>query len=132
MDGTPLVYDDETFPMHLSVFEAAIEAGAASIMPYGYATVPYLGGDAVENYAHESSVVMTDLLRGELGYTGIIQTDWGLNHTAAALAGADALGGAGQREVSKLVENLTDEQFDDKVGRLLMAKFEMACLKTPM
>ena len=28
MDGTPLVYDDETFPMHLSVFEAAIEAGA--------------------------------------------------------------------------------------------------------
>ena len=42
----------------------------------------------MENYAHESSVVMTDLLRNELGYTGIIQTDWGLNHTAAALAGA--------------------------------------------
>ena len=42
----PLVYDDETFAMHLSVFEAAIGAGAASIMPYGYSTVPYLGGDA--------------------------------------------------------------------------------------
>ena len=131
VDGTPLVYDDETFPMHLSVFEAAIEAGAASIMPYGYSTVPYLGGDAVENYAHESSVVMTDLLRGELGYTGIIQTDWGLNHTAAALAGADVLGGAGQREASKLVENLTDEQFDDKVGRLLKAKFEMGLFENP-
>ena len=131
VDGTPLVYDDETFQMHLGVFKAAIEAGAASIMPYGYSTVPYLGGDAVENYAHESSVVMTDLLRGELGYTGIIQTDWGLNHTAAALAGADALGGAGQREASKLVENLTDEQFDDKVGRLLKAKFEMGLFENP-
>ena len=131
VDGTPLVYDDETFQMHLGVFKAAIEAGAASIMPYGYSTVPYLGGDAVENYAHESSVVMTDLLRGELGYTGIIQTDWGLNHTVAALAGADALGGAGQREVDKLVENLTVEQLDERVGRLLTAKFDLGLFENP-
>ena len=131
VDGTPLVFDDESFQMHLSIFEAAIEAGAASIMPYGYSTVPYLGGDAVENYAHESSTVMTELLRGELGYEGIIQTDWGLNHTAAALAGADALGGAGQRESKKLVENLTDEQFDERVGRLLTAKFEMGLFENP-
>ena len=62
VDGTPLVFDDESFQMHLSIFKAAIEAGAASIMPYGYSTVPYLGGDAVENYAHESSKVMTELI----------------------------------------------------------------------
>lgn len=131
VDGTPLVFDDESFPLHLSLFEAAIKAGAASIMPYGYSTVPYLGGDAVENYAHESSKVMTELLRGELGYEGIIQTDWGLNHTAAALAGADALGGAGQRESKKLTQNLSDEQFNDKVGRLLKAKFEMGLFENP-
>ncbi len=131
VDGTPLVFDQQSFDMHLSVFKAAIEAGAASIMPYGYSTVPYLGGDAVENYAHESSTVMTELLRGELGYTGIIQTDWGLNHTFAALAGADALGGAGQRETKKLVENLTDEQFDERVGRLLKAKFELGLFENP-
>ncbi len=59
----------------------------ASIMPYGYSTVPYLGGDRVENYAHESSVVMNDVLRGRLGYDGIIQTDWGLNHIVAMQAG---------------------------------------------
>lgn len=131
VDGTPLVFDDETFQMHLSVFEAAIEAGAASIMPYGYSTVPYLGGDAVENYAHESSVVMTELLREKMGYTGIIQTDWGLNHTVAALAGADALGGAGQRETRRLTENLTAEQFDEKVSRLLTAKFELGIFENP-
>ena len=117
--------------MHLSIFEAAVEAGAASIMPYGYSTVPYLGGDAVENYAHESSTVMTELLRGKLGYEGIIQTDWGLNHTVAALAGADALGGAGQRESKKLVENLTDEQFNERVGRLLAAKFDLGLFENP-
>ena len=131
VDGTPLVFDDESFPLHLSLFEAAIKAGAASIMPYGYSTVPYLGGDAVENYAHESSKVMTELLRGELGFEGIIQTDWGLNHTAAALAGADALGGAGQRESKKLTQNLTDEQFDERVGRLLKAKFELGLFENP-
>ena len=121
----------ESFQMHLSIFKAAIDAGAASIMPYGYSTVPYLGGDAVENYAHESSKVMTELLRGELGYEGIIQTDWGLNHTAAALAGADALGGAGQRESKKLTQNLTDEQFNERVGRLLKATFELGLFENP-
>ena len=131
VDVTPLVFADDSYQMHLSIFKAAIAAGAASIMPYGYSTVPYLGGDAVENYAHESSVVMTDLLRGELGYEGIIQTDWGLNHTAAALAGADALGGAGQRESKKLTQNLTDEQFDERVGRLLTAKFQLGLFENP-
>ena len=131
VDGTPLVFADDSFQIHLDIFKAAIAAGAASIMPYGYSTVPYLGGDAVENYAHESSVVMTELLRQELGYEGIIQTDWGLNHTAAALAGADALGGAGQRESKKLTQNLTDEQFNDKVGRLLKAKFELGLFENP-
>lgn len=131
VDGTPLVFNDDSFQMHLDVFKAAIAAGAASIMPYGYSTVPYLGGDAVANYAHESSMVMTDLLRNELGYEGIIQTDWGLNHTFAALAGADALGGAGQREIKKLVENLTTEQLDERVRRLLIAKFEMGLFENP-
>ncbi|MBQ6369245.1 MAG: glycoside hydrolase family 3 C-terminal domain-containing protein [Parasporobacterium sp.] len=130
-DGSPIVLNDDSIDMHLSVFKAAIEAGAASIMPYGYSTVPYLGGDAVDNFAHESSVVMNDLLRNDLGYEGIIQTDWGTNHTAAALAGADALGGAGARESKKLVEALSEEQLNEKVGKLLAAKFELGIFENP-
>lgn len=131
VDGTPLVFDDTTFPVALSIFQAAIDAGAASIMPYGYSTVPYLGGDAVNNYAHESSTVMTDLLRNKMGYQGIIQTDWGLSPTVAAVAGADVLGGAGQREISKIVDALTDEQLNEKVKKLLVAKFELGVFENP-
>ena len=131
VDGTPLVFDAETLDTALRIFEAAIEAGAASIMPYGYSTVPYLGGDAVDNFAHESSTVMTQLLQEKMGYTGIIQTDWGLSPTAAAAAGADALGGAGTREIKKLVEALTDEQLNEKVKKLLVAKFELGIFENP-
>lgn len=131
VDGTPLVFDDESFNMHLGVFEAAIKAGAAAIMPYGYSQVPYLGGDAADNYAHESSTVMTELLRKKLGFTGIIQTDWGLNHVVAAQAGADVLGGAGQREIKKLAENLTPDILNDRVRRILIAKFELGIFENP-
>ncbi len=128
-DGSPLVFDAESIQVHLSIFQAAIDAGAASIMPYGYSTVPYLGGDAVDTFAHESQTVM-DLLRS-MGFTGIIQTDWGNNNTVAAMNGADGLGGAGKREAKKLTQNLTDEQFDEKVGRLLTAKFELGIFENP-
>lgn len=128
-DGSPLVFDEETLEMHLSIFQAAIDAGAASIMPYGYSTVPYLGGDAVGTFAHESQTVM-ELLRS-MGFTGIIQTDWGNNNTVAAVNGADGLGGAGKRETKKLTQNLTDEQFDEKVGRLLTAKFQLGIFENP-
>ena len=43
-DGNPLVFDEGSLSIHLRPFEAAIAAGAGSIMPYGY-TVPFLGGD---------------------------------------------------------------------------------------
>ena len=52
-DGSPLVFDKDSIVYHLSVFEAAIEAGAGSIMPYGYSKVPFLGGDAIDKPAHE-------------------------------------------------------------------------------
>lgn len=74
---------------------------------------------------------MTELLRGELGYDGIIQTDWGLSPTPAALAGADALGGAGTREVKKLVDQLSEEQLNEKVLRLLTVKFELGIFENP-
>lgn len=131
VDGTPLVFDDESFQMHLGIFKAAIAAGAASIMPYGYSQVPYLGGDAADNYAHESSTVMTELLREQLGFTGIIQTDWGLNHVVAAGAGADVLGGAGQREIKKLAENLSEDVLNNRVHRILVAKFKLGIFENP-
>lgn len=70
VDGTPLTIQEDSLELHLAGFKAGIAAGAAAVMPYGYSTVPMLGGDAVDNSADQSAVVMTDLLRGQLGYTG--------------------------------------------------------------
>lgn len=131
VDGSPLVFDDETFALHLSIFEAALTVHPASIMPYGYSTVPYLGGDAVENYAHESSVVMNDVLRGRLGYDGIIQTDWGLNHIVAMQAGADVMGGMGQRDVTRMVDQVDPSLLTDRCRRLLLAKFRLGVFENP-
>ena len=131
VDGTPLTIQADSIDLHLAGFIAAIDAGVAAVMPYGYSTVPYLGGDAVENYADQSAVVMTDLLRGKLGYTGIIQTDWGLNFVGAANAGADILGGAGVRSTRNLVADVAIERLDDACRRILIAKFQMGIFENP-
>ncbi len=131
VDGSPLTISEDSLEMHLAGFKAAMEAGVAAVMPYGYSTVPYLGGDAVDNSADQSAVVMTDLLRGELGYEGIIQTDWGLNFVGAANAGADVLGGAGVRSTAQLVDGVDEEKLTDACRRILIAKFQLGLFENP-
>ena len=131
VDGTPLTIQEDTLALHLAGFKAAIDAGVAAVMPYGYSNVPVLGGDAVENSADQSSAVMTDLLRGELGYTGIIQTDWGLNFVGAANAGADILGGAGVRSTRQLIEGVDEARLTDACRRILIAKFQLGIFENP-
>lgn len=131
VDGTPLTIGEDSLALHLAGFQAAIDAGAAAVMPYGYSTVPYLGGDAVDNSADQSAAVMTDLLRGTMGYTGIIQTDWGLNFSGAANAGADVLGGAGVRSTRQLVDDVDEERLTDACRRILIAKFELGLFENP-
>ena len=131
VDGTPLTISEDSLELHLAGFKAAIQAGVAAVMPYGYSSVPYLGGDAVDNSADQSAVVMTDLLRGQLGYTGIIQTDWGLNFVGAANAGADILGGAGVRSTRQLVDGVDEEKLTDSCRRILIAKFQLGLFENP-
>lgn len=131
VDGTPLTIQEDSMELHLAGFKAAMDAGVAAVMPYGYSTVPYLGGDAVENSADQSAAVMTDLLRGELGYTGIIQTDWGLNFVGATNAGADILGGAGVRSTKQLVAEVEEERLTDACRRILTTKFQLGIFEDP-
>ncbi|HUM60042.1 MAG TPA: glycoside hydrolase family 3 C-terminal domain-containing protein, partial [Clostridia bacterium] len=70
-------------------------------------------------------------LRGELGYTGIIQTDWGLNFVGAANAGADILGGAGVRSTAHLVDGVDEERLTDACRRILIAKFQLGIFENP-
>ena len=131
VDGSPLTISEDSIDLHLAGFKAAIDADVAAVMPYGYSTVPYLGGDAMDNSADQSAAVMTDLLRGELGYEGIIQTDWGLNFVGAANAGADVLGGAGVRSTAQLVDGVDEALLTDACRRILIAKFQMGLFENP-
>ena len=132
VDASPLTISEDSLELHLAGFKAAIAAGVAAVMPYGYSTVPYLGGDAEEFSADQSAVVMTDLLRGQLGYEGIIQTDWGMNFVQAANSGADILGGMGVKNALRDVAGEVDEErLNDAVRRILIAKFKLGIFENP-
>jgi beta-N-acetylhexosaminidase len=72
----------------LPPFAAAIEAGTKSIMT-AHIRVPALTGDAPATF---SPAVLTDLLRTELGFTGVVITDALEMQGAARFAGGVAAG----------------------------------------
>ncbi|MDR0435890.1 MAG: glycoside hydrolase family 3 C-terminal domain-containing protein [Propionibacteriaceae bacterium] len=82
--GKDQVYPGGQFGYHLKPFIAAIAAGTSQIMPYYGRPV---GTEYEEVGFGFNKGVLTDLLRNELGFTGIICTDWGLL-TDAELFGA--------------------------------------------
>lgn len=63
-----------TLPIHLQPYYAALDVNVASIMPY-YSVPLTLD---MENSAIGSKATLQDLLRDQMGFEGIIQTDWGM------------------------------------------------------
>ena len=64
--------EEELRSQELAVFQSSIDSGAQIIM-VGHVAVPSLTGDNTP--ASLSPVVVTDLLRGEMGYRGVVITD---------------------------------------------------------
>jgi len=151
VDMAPIVSSDETLAYHLRPFQAAIDAGVASVMPYY--SIP-LALDTIA--ALGSKATLQDLLRKKLGFDGIINTDWGMVwgiqqsagffggeiSTDEALvigfedAGVDVSGGASMRELDatiRLVEEgqISMETIDAAVERILRAKFEIGIFENP-
>jgi beta-glucosidase len=81
--GREQVYPGGNFDYHLAPFRAAIEAGAAQIMPYYGMPVGTRYEEVGFGFSKE---IITGLLRGELGFDGIVCSDWGLV-TDAVIAG---------------------------------------------
>lgn len=63
---------EELRSQELAVYQSSIDSGAQMIM-VGHVAVPSLTGDNTP--ASLSSVVVSDLLRGEMGYRGVVITD---------------------------------------------------------
>ncbi|GAA0398338.1 hypothetical protein GCM10009530_57520 [Microbispora corallina] len=128
-----ITYDGVTIKYHMIPFRAAIEAGAVNIMP-GYAGSSYLdpGGPG----AGDSKPIL-DYLRTNLGYTGLITTDW-LPYSAwvnAANAGSDVMGGADPGtagfSMATFVSSVPIARINDAVTRILRLKFQLGIFDHP-
>jgi beta-glucosidase len=160
--GREQVYPGGGFEYHLKPFRAAIKAGAAALMPY-YGmpvglTLP--GGTAVEEVGFGfNRTIITALLREQLGYDGVVCTDWGLitDQQVAGLpfparawgleqlsrpdrvarvveAGCDQFGGETCPElIVELVGSgrLAEQRLDVSVRRLLLVKFGLGLFDDP-
>ena len=128
-----IVYDAVTIKYHMIPFRAAMEAGAVNIMP-GYAGSSYLdpGGPG----AGDSAPILA-YLRQNLGYTGLITTDWlpSGSWVGAARAGSDVMGGADPGApgygIGTFTAGVTAARIDDAVRRVLRLKFQLGIFENP-
>jgi len=138
-DASPVDISEYTLrTIHLPAFKAAIKAGALAIMP----CYNEINGKPV----HGSKKYLTDLLRKELGFKGIIVSDangtemlYTHHHTAktyeesikqGVTAGIDIEifgGGKHASTLLKLIENrkISEELINEKVRRILELKIRL-------
>jgi len=159
--GREQVYPGGRFADHLKPFPSIIEAGTAGIMPYyGMPLDLVIDGEPIEpvGFGYNKQVV-TGLLRGTLGYDGVVVTDWELvndNHVGDQVLPARAWGvehldpagrmqlileaGADQFGGEECVEILLDlvasgrvpeARVDVSARRLLAVKFRLGLFDDP-
>jgi beta-glucosidase len=127
--------------IHLPPYIAAIEAGARSIM------ISYSSWNGVKMHAHD--YLINDVLKGELGFTGFVVSDWkaidqiDANYSNAVVtainAGIDmnmvpSAYGLFIDTLTLAVENgdVPIERIDDAVRRILTVKFELGLFERPL
>lgn len=149
--GKNQIYPANNFEDHLKPFQAAIDAGVASIMPY-YGVpieVTYKGVTYDQVGYSFSKQVVTDLLRDELGFSGYVNSDtgvitersWGLEdktvsqRIASAIdAGTDVLSGFHDlSQIIGLVDAglLSEERIKTSAGRVLEPMFKLGLFENP-
>lgn len=159
--GREQVYPAGRFADHLRPFRAMIAAGTSAIMPYyGMPVGLVVDGEPIEpvGFGYNAQVI-TGLLRDELGFDGVICTDWELvndNHVGDQVlparawgvehldpagrmerilnAGVDQIGG--EECVELLVElvasgRVAEARLDESVRRLLAVKFDLGLFDNP-
>ncbi len=159
--GREQVYPGGRFADHLKPFGPIVEAGTAAIMPYyGMPVGLEVDGEPIEQVGFGfNAQVVNGLLREQLGYDGVVVTDWELvndNHVGDQVlparawgvehldpparmerilaAGADQFGGEECVEVLLgLVEQgrVTPARIDASARRLLTVKFRLGLFDDP-
>jgi beta-glucosidase len=138
--GNTVGDEDSLRKIHMAGYVAAIKAGVGSIM------ISYSSWNGEKMHGHRR--LITDVLRGELGFTGLIVSDWNgidelpgtpLEHIEKAVnAGIDMMMVPDKyREfidgVKQNVEagRIPMARIDDAVRRILMTKFRLGLFERP-
>ena len=138
--GEDQIYPGNNFEYHLKPFITAIDNGLRVIMPYYGIPVDQSEENVAMAY---NKYILTDLLRDQLNYEGVICTDWGViegrhwgvgnlsiseRYEKSIKAGVDQYGGENKPEyVIQLVKNgkISEERINESVLRILINKFEL-------
>jgi beta-glucosidase len=139
-------YPAKNFDYHLKPFQAAIDAGTSSIMPYYAKPI----GTEYEQLAFSyNKAIIKDLLRGKMGFRGIINSDtgpiemmpWGVEklsvkerYQKAIDCGVDIF--SGSADPTFLLETvkeglITEARINESISRLLKEKFDLGLFENP-
>lgn len=159
--GKEQVYPGGRFEDHLEPFRRIAEHGVSAMMPsYGVPKGLVRNDEQIQEVGFGfNRQMLTGLLRGELGYDGVICADWALITESrigemqlparawgveeldelgrvelALLAGCDQLGGEERPDwIVELVRagRITEDRIDESVRRLLTVKFRLGLFDDP-
>ena len=144
--GENQVYPGNNFDYHLIPFQAAIDNGMKVVMPYYGIPVGQTDEDVAMAF---NKYILTDLLRDQMNFEGVVCTDWGIiegrhwgvgdlsiseRYEKSINAGVDQYGGENKPEfVVELVNEgkITEERINASVRRILTNKFELGLFENP-
>jgi beta-glucosidase len=142
-------YPGGLFEYHLKPFKAAIAAGTSAIMPYYSAPKAGPTGKFEEVGFSYNKAIIQDLLRRQLGFKGIVNSDtgpiemmpWGVENLTipqryqkALNAGVDLFSSTADPTILLDVVKqglVTEARIDESVGRLLAEKFALGLFENP-
>ncbi len=144
--GRNQTYPGNNFDYHLLPFKDAIKNNLKVIMPYYGIPIGITNEDVAMGY---NKYILSDLLREELGFDGVVCSDWGIisgrhwgvdnlsireRYKKSLIAGIDQYGGEDDPEhiINLINDNeISIERINNSVRRILINKFDLGLFDNP-
>ena len=144
--GRNQTYPGNNFDYHLLPFKDAIKNNLKVIMPYYGIPIGITNEDVAMGY---NKYILSDLLREELEFDGVVCSDWGIisgrhwgvdnlsireRYKKSLIAGIDQYGGEDDPEhiINLINDNeISIERINNSVRRILINKFDLGLFDNP-